>query len=282
GLEILDANKSREIEPFISCANSLWVPQSGIIDYRMITQALKIFLNSQGVQFIFNSKFLNLVQKNSHVVLEHSLGDLECNYLLNTCGLFSDTVAQKCGIFPDIQIIPFRGEYFKINNNKSKLINGLIYPVPDMRFPFLGVHITKMMDGEVHCGPNAVLALAREGYSWKDINFFDLYKITKYSGSWKLFYKYYDVGLKEVFRSLNKSIFLNSLQKMMPSLELEDLITCSSGVRAQAVSKDGKIVDDFVIHESFKQIHVLNAPSPAATSCFSLGNTIAEKIFKNL
>ena len=187
-----------------------------------------------------------------------------------------------CAIDPGLQIIPFRGEYYKLKKAKEYLIKNLIYPVPDIRFPFLGVHFTRMIKGGVEAGPNAVLAFKREGYTRKDFSAIDMLEMIAYSGFWKMASKYYRMGIGEFYRSLNKKAFVKALQKLVPEVEYDDLVQGGAGVRAQAVDPNGNLTDDFRIVESDKMIHVLNAPSPAATASISIGRTIASKVKENL
>jgi L-2-hydroxyglutarate oxidase len=205
-------------------------------------------------------------------------GEFRTKFLVNCAGLYSDKVAKICGVNPSLKIIPFRGEYYKLKKEKGHLVKNLIYPVPDTRFPFLGVHFTRMIKGGVEAGPNAVLAFKREGYSHKDFSATEILEMAAYSGFWKMAAKYYKMGIGEFYRSLNKNAFVKALQKLVPEIELDDLTQGGAGVRAQAVEPNGNLVDDFRIIEAEKMIHVLNAPSPAATASISIGRTIAQKV----
>ncbi len=194
--------------------------------------------------------------------------------------MYCDRIAKLCGVNPGLQIVPFRGEYYKLKKEKEYLVNNLIYPVPDPRFPFLGVHFTRMMKGGVEAGPNAVLAFKREGYSKKDFSIGDVSQMIFYPGFWKMASKYYKMGFEEFYRSFNKKAFVKALQKLVPSIQEDDIEPGGAGVRAQALEPDGKLVDDFRIVEADKMVHVLNAPSPAATASLSIGKTIAEIVKK--
>jgi L-2-hydroxyglutarate oxidase len=217
---------------------------------------------------------------NRELVLVTTKGEFKTKFLVNCGGLHSDKIAKLCGVKPDLQIIPFRGEYFKIKKEKEYLVKNLIYPVPDPQFPFLGVHFTRMINGGVEAGPNAVLAFKREGYSKKDFSLNDVSRMFLYSGFWKMASKYYRMGFGEFYRSFSKKAFVKALQKLVPEIQLDDIEPGGAGVRAQALEPDGKLVDDFRIIETNRMVHVLNAPSPAATASLSIGRTVAN-IVKN-
>ncbi|RPI72312.1 MAG: L-2-hydroxyglutarate oxidase, partial [Ignavibacteriales bacterium] len=221
------------------------------------------------------------VKKSNHLIVETTKGEFETKLLINCGGLQSDRIARKCGLNPDVKIIPFRGEYYKLKKEKEHLVKNLIYPVPDPKFPFLGVHFTRMIKGGVEAGPNAVLAFKRNGYGYSDISFGDLAEMFFYPGFIRMIKQHYVMGINEFRRSLNKSLFAKALQKLVPSIENDDILPGGSGVRAQALDRNGKLVDDFRIIETEKQVHVLNAPSPAATASLSIGNYIADIVVKN-
>jgi L-2-hydroxyglutarate oxidase len=210
-------------------------------------------------------------------VIETSHGEFEARFIINCAGLFSDRVARFSGLKPSAKIIPFRGEYYELVPERRYLVKSLVYPVPSPDFPFLGVHFTRMIDDSVHVGPNAVLAFKREGYRWTDINW-DLFEILTFSGFWKLARKYYREGMTEVVRSLSKRAFVKSLQELIPEVTEDDLIPTHSGVRAQALMPDGKLVDDFLIMKGKNSIHVCNAPSPGATASLEIGRFIANQL----
>ncbi len=207
-----------------------------------------------------------------------SRGDIKSKFLVNCGGLYSDRIAKTCGVNPGLQIIPFRGEYYKLIEEKQHLVKNLIYPVPNPKFPFLGVHFTRMIKGGVEAGPNAVLAFKREGYNKTDFSFKDVSALLTYPGFWKMVSKYYKMGFGEFYRSFSRNAFVKALQKLVPDLLLSDIATSGSGVRAQALEPNGKLVDDFRIAEAERMVHVLNAPSPAATASISIGNTIAKMV----
>ena len=210
------------------------------------------------------------------LVLETSTETLRCRHLINCAGLQCDRVARMCGRQPGIKIIPFRGDYYELSPKRSSLVRNLIYPVPDPEFPFLGVHFTRMIHGGVEAGPNAVLALAREGYRKSSFSSTDTSDLLMYGGFWKLALRHWQMGLGEIYRSLSKRAFVAALQKLVPELRLEDVSASGAGVRAQAVKPNGQLVDDFHIEQDNRMIHVLNAPSPAATASISIGESIAE------
>ena len=201
-----------------------------------------------------------------------------CEFLINCAGLFSDEIARMDGMSPNVRIIPFRGEYYKIRDTKNSILNNMIYPLADPDLPFLGIHLTKTANGEIEAGPNAVLAFSKEGYKWTDINLVDLTKVLTYPGMIKLGKKYLKTGLSEMYRSLNKKVFVKEIQKLINGISSDDIIQIPSGVRAQAVDQDGNLLDDFLFEEGNSSLHVLNSPSPAATASLAIGESIASKI----
>jgi len=280
GIKKLSADEIKVYEPHVKGISGLFVPQTGIVDYTKVTNAYaKIFLENDGV-IETNCKFLSLKIINRELILVTTKGEFKTKFLVNCGGLHSDQIAKLCGVKPGLQIVPFRGEYFKIKKEKEYLVKNLIYPVPDPQFPFLGVHFTRMINGGVEAGPNAVLAFKREGYSKKDFSLNDVSRMFLYSGFWKMALKYYLMGFGEFYRSFSKKSFVKALQKLVPEIQLDDLEPGGAGVRAQALEPDGKLVDDFRIIEDNRMVHVLNAPSPAATASLSIGRTVA-KIVKN-
>jgi L-2-hydroxyglutarate oxidase len=214
-------------------------------------------------------------REGAELVLDTTAGEVRCRTLVNCAGLQSDRVARLCGVEPGVQIVPFRGEYFELVPEKTHLVKNLIYPVPDPRFPFLGVHFTRMVGGGVECGPNAVLALRREGYRFGDVSLRDVAEMLRFPGFWKMAWEYWRTGVQEVCRSLSKRLFWLSLRRLIPELRMDDIRPAGAGVRAQAVDRDGKLVDDFRIVTAERMVHVLNAPSPAATASLSIGRHIA-------
>jgi (S)-2-hydroxyglutarate dehydrogenase len=279
GLDIkeLCAGAAREIEPYVNCVGALQVPSTGIVDYKTVAEKIGKLLTDFGVDIFLNCKVDDLKENYLGYTIETSKGDFETKYLISAVGLFSDRIAIKAGFDPDMKIIPFRGEYWHLKKSKQYYVNNLIYPVPNPNFPFLGVHLTRLIDGSVHAGPNAVLAFGREGYTWGKINGHDLLETLTFPGFWKLATKYIGEGSKEMYRSIFKSAFLKSVQELVPEIQSEDLIRGEAGVRAQAMRLDGKLLDDFHLLERKNGIFVLNAPSPAATACIEIGKYIANR-----
>ena len=286
GLRIVDREEMGEIEPFVEGTKALYAPKTGIVDYRKVADVYSEKVQSLGGKIQFNSEVKNIIP-NSHgsdgtnYTVETASGEIETKYLINCAGLHSDSIAAISGVNPGLRIVPFRGEYYTLAKSSEHMVKGLIYPVPDPSFPFLGVHLTQTMKGWVEAGPNAVLALKREGYRKRDFSFVDFGRTVTFPGFWKMSLKSWKVGLWEMNRSLRKDVFLNSLRKLMPSLKKSDLAPGGSGVRAQAVHRDGTLLDDFRIDESATAVHVLNAPSPGATSSLVIGNYIADKAEAN-
>lgn len=281
GIRKLNSTELKEYEPHVSGLEGLYIPETGIVDYYEVTEMYAKIILENGCNVKTNSRFLRLNSDKNLLVLETTSGEYKAKFLVNCAGLYSDKVARICGVNPGLKIIPFRGEYYKLRKEKEYLVKNLIYPVPDPQFPFLGVHFTRMIKGGVEAGPNAVLAFKREGYSHKDFSAADILEMAAYSGFWKMAAKYYKMGIGEFYRSFNKKAFVKALQKLVPEIEEDDLIKGGAGVRAQAVDPKGNLIDDFRIVEAEKMIHVLNAPSPAATASISIGRTIAALVRKN-
>jgi len=275
GIQKLTPDEIKEHEPHVEGLAGLFVPQTGIVDYSQVNEKYGELIREQGGEIRTNARVTEVVQGADSLVLETESGPVSCKYLINCGGLQSDRVARMCGADPGLHIVPFRGEYYELVDESKSLVNNLIYPVPDPEFPFLGVHYTRMIDGSVEAGPNAVLALKRNGYEKFSFSPKDTFDIFTYGGFWKMAWKYWIDGFGEIYRSLSKSAFVKALQKLIPELEYDDVTPAGSGVRAQALEPDGSLVDDFRIVQSEKMIHVLNAPSPAATASLSIGNTIA-------
>jgi (S)-2-hydroxyglutarate dehydrogenase len=287
GLEIIGTERLKELEPHAIGIKGLRVPETGIIDYKKVAEAYAARVRAAEGDIRLSQKVLGILEGRQEIVLQSSGGDYRTNYLINCCGLQSDIVAKMmktlnaAGRSEEHRIIPFRGEYYKIAPERQFLVRNLIYPVPDPTFPFLGVHFTRMAKGGVEAGPNAVLALAREGYRHTDVNFGDLWQTASFKGFWAMTGKYWQTGFGELYRSLSKPAFVRALQKLVPEIRQNDLVPGGAGVRAQAVSARGALVDDFVIKESRNAIHVLNAPSPGATASLAIGKAITEMAAKN-
>jgi (S)-2-hydroxyglutarate dehydrogenase len=285
GLEIIGPERMKELEPHAIGVKGLYVPQTGIIDYTKVAAAYADKIRSAGGNIRLSQRVVGILER-PELVLQTSGGDYRTKHLINCGGLHSDLIAKmmRASNEPDAEdhrIIPFRGEYYKIARERQFLVRNLIYPVPDPAFPFLGVHFTRMAKGGVEAGPNAVLALAREGYRHTNINLKDLLQTVSFRGFWAMTGKYWQTGFGELYRSLSKSAFVRALQKLIPEIRDSDLVAGGAGVRAQAVSASGALVDDFVIKQSRSAIHVLNAPSPGATASLAIGQSIAEMAAKN-
>jgi (S)-2-hydroxyglutarate dehydrogenase len=285
GLEIIGPERLKELEPHATGIKGLYVPETGIVDYRKVAAVYAEKIRDAGGDIRLSQRVVGILDRPEEIVLQTSGGDYRTKHLINCCGLQSDIVAQMMGgannSEEEHRIIPFRGEYYKIAPERQFLVRNLIYPVPDPTFPFLGVHFTRMARGGVEAGPNAVFAYAREGYRHTDINLSDLWRTISFKGFWAITGKYWQTGFGELYRSLSKSAFVRALQKLLPEIRESDLVPGGAGVRAQAVSASGALVDDFVIKQSRKAIHVLNAPSPGATASLAIGQQICEMAEKN-
>jgi (S)-2-hydroxyglutarate dehydrogenase len=268
----------REYEPHVSSIAGVHVASTGIADYRAVCLKYAEIATSQGADLKLNTKVLQLIKTSSGYTLETNQGSFNTAFLVNCAGLQCDRIAELTGIKPSAKIIPFRGEYYELTPEKRYLVKGLIYPVPDPSFPFLGVHFTRMADGTVHAGPNAVLSLKREGYNKTDFDLRDAIDTLTYPGFWKLAAKHPSQGTQEILRSILKPLFVKSLQRLIPEVTAEDLIPTHAGVRAQALQSDGKLVDDFLIVPDENALHILNAPSPAATASLEIGRSIAQQL----
>lgn len=274
----LSADEVKEIEPHVSCLAGVQVPSTGIVDFVGVCRKLADLIIAQGGELRLQTKLQNFRINGSWSVLETSKGSLEARQVINCAGLHSDRVARLAGAEPGARIVPFRGEYYELKPERRSLVRGLIYPVPDPSFPFLGVHFTRMIDGSVHAGPNAVLSLKREGYHRTSFNLRDFLDTMTYAGFWRLAAKHAKSGLEEMHRSFSKKAFVRSLQKLIPEIREEDLVPGEAGVRAQALRPDGGMVDDFLIVHSPSATHVCNAPSPAATASLEIARVITENI----
>ena len=274
----ITAEQVKEIEPYVTCLAGIQVFTTGIVDYKQVCQKYGELIQSQGGEISLGTKVEKMIQTDKSQILETNKGKFETKFTINCAGLYSDRIAQLANANPGAKIIPFRGEYYELVPEKRYLVKGLIYPVPNPAFPFLGVHFTRMIDGSVHAGPNAVLSLKREGYKKTDFDLRDFSEMIAYPGLWKLAAKYADEGIQEIIRSFSKAAFVRSLQQLIPEVQAEDVVPAGAGVRAQALMNDGKLVDDFLIIEGKNTLHVCNAPSPAATSSIEIGKAIAQKI----
>ena len=292
GLKRISAAALPQYEPYVTGLKGLWVPQTGIIDYVQVAHKLAGLIKDMGGEIKLDSRVVNIQQQHtanprSHphsnailVSTEHEV--LDARIVVGCAGLYSDQVARFTEPNLDLRIIPFRGEYYELKPDKHYLVKNLIYPVPDPSFPFLGVHFTRMIKGGVEAGPNAVLAFAKEGYKKLDVNLKELYSSLSWPGFQKIAFRYWDKGLGEMYRSFSKAAFTRALQKLIPDIRQEDLIPGGAGVRAQASSRNGGLIDDFYITENRTGIYVCNAPSPAATSSLAIGETVSKRVMERL
>ncbi len=274
GLRMLAPAELREIEPHARALRALHSPNTAIVDYSAVAGALAATLERRGVQLLTGARVHGITRSDAILRLETTRGAVAAGNVVNCAGLYADAVARLMGVRPDVQIIPFRGEYYTLRPERQ-IVRGLVYPVPDPEFPFLGVHFTKRISGEIEAGPNAVLAFAREGYGLRQVNVAELLGVLSYRGFWAMARRYWRTGTYEFYRSLSKRAFVHALQRLVPEVRESDLAPGGAGVRAQAVSPDGSLVDDFEITETANAIHVLNAPSPAATASLAIGKHIA-------
>jgi L-2-hydroxyglutarate oxidase len=274
----ISAGQVREIEPHVNCLAGIKVPTTGIVNFRRVCLKLAELVRAAGGTVQCGARVERIEERAGHYVLQTAHGVFESRFLITCAGLHSDRVARLAGVDPGAKIVPFRGEYYELVPGKRHLVKTLIYPVPNPAFPFLGVHLTRMIDGTIHAGPNAVLAFAREGYHKTDINLRDLCETLTFGGFWKMARKNLDEGLKEMHRSISKAAFLRSLQQLIPEIRSEDIVSAHAGVRAQALLPDGHLVDDFLIMKGRNALHVCNAPSPAATASLEIGKAIAAQV----
>lgn len=272
----VSTSELREHEPHVAGVAGLWVPYTGIINYRRVAEKYAELVQAHGGEVRTGTRFLTLRRDDSTLVAETTAGPIAARNLIACAGLQADRVARQCGLNPQVRVVPFRGEYYQLLPHRQSLVRNLIYPVPDPRLPFLGVHFTRLIDGGVEAGPNAVLALSRHGYSWTRISPRDIASFLAYRGFWRMSRRFWRTGLGEVRRSLSKRAFVDALRKLVPELMPDDIVPAGSGVRAQAIAPDGKLVDDFLVVQAERMIHVLNAPSPAATASLSIGAHIAD------
>ena len=277
-VKVLEKSDILTLEPYCKFDNALHVPQAGVVDYGVVTKKLASKFQSLGGTIEYFQKIKSIKTNNDLKILESNNSIFQSEFLINCAGLYSDNIAQLDNVEPELRIIPFRGEYFTITEEKSHLVNNMIYPISNPDLPFLGIHLTKTVDNKIEAGPNAVLAFAKEGYDWSKINISEFSKTIFYSGMWKLGRRYFSTGISEMYRSLNKDVFLREILKYIPDITKKDLTPRIAGVRAQAVGKDGSLIDDFVFERKEQSLHVLNAPSPAATASLAIGEHIVKEI----
>jgi (S)-2-hydroxyglutarate dehydrogenase len=276
GLQSIGSEELREIEPHARGLRALVVPSTGITDYAAVCAKYAELIQAQGGEIRTSTAVTGLRQLASEIAVETSGPAFSTNYLINCAGLFSDRISRMAGQKPDVMIVPFRGEYYDLIPERSSLVRALIYPVPDPRFPFLGVHFTRRINGSVDAGPNAVFAFRREGYRRTDFNLNDMASSFAFPGFWRMAAQHWRSGLDEFRRSFSKAAFVRALQGLIPEVSEKDLVPGSSGVRAQALKRDGSLVDDFQFVPSRRMLHVLNVPSPAATASIAIGGVIGE------
>jgi L-2-hydroxyglutarate oxidase len=276
GMKRLDGTALKEYEPHVSGLAGLWVPQTGIVDYTEVSRRYAYLIRQAGGIIQTGRRVIGCQVRTDELVLQTSRGDLHCRHLINCGGLQSDRLARLCGVDPGLKIVPFRGEYYELLPGRHSLVKNLIYPVPDPQFPFLGVHFTRTIHGGVEAGPNAVLAFKREGYRQTSFSLRDSWETLIYPGFWRLATNYWRMGLGEFYRSFSRQAFVRALQRLVPELTTADVRRAGAGVRAQALEPNGSLADDFRLVRARRMIHVLNAPSPAATASLSIGRTIAE------
>lgn len=277
GLAMIGPERLQELEPHATGLRALQVPSTGIIDFSRVAQTYAQLVHDRGGNILLNHQVQTLRHTQGKLVLETTGDAIQTTCLINCGGLFCDRLVRLVGAQPKLQIVPFRGEYYTLATQRHGLVNNLIYPVPDPALPFLGVHFTRTIDGMVEAGPNAVLALAREGYRKSDFNWRDTRESLSFPGFWGMARKYWRTGLGEMYRSFSKRAFLSALQRLLPDLAESDLQPGGSGVRAQAIASSGALVDDFVISQTGNALHVLNAPSPGATASLAIGRMIVER-----
>jgi len=276
GLRLVDQDELAELEPHVRGVAALFAPKTGIVNYQDVSRVYADKVQAAGAEIHLNSKVESFERHNGLIYVETENGEFVAKNIINCAGLHSDRIARLMGVDPGLHIIPFRGEYYTIKKEREYLVKHLIYPVPDPAFPFLGVHFTHNMKGYVEAGPNAVLAMRREGYRKRDFSIGDSWETFTFGGFWKMTARDWKTGFYEVNRSLRKSVFIKDLQKMIPEIQKSDLGAGGSGVRAQAVDNHGNLLDDFRIAQTEGAVHVLNAPSPGATSSLVIGNKVAD------
>ena len=281
-VRIIDSQELKDLEPHAAGIKAIHVPSTGIINYTSVVDELAKQIIKRGGEIKTKAIVKGFVRKSGECIVNTQTYDYPTGLVINCAGLYSDKIAQLAGENSSISIIPFRGEYYVLKPESRHLVNSLIYPVPDPKFPFLGVHFTRRIDGSVEAGPNAVLATAREGYRRRDFSFQETWELLTNPGFWKIGRNYWKTGMGEYTRSLFKPLFVKALKNLVPAIQGSDLVPGGSGVRAQAMDRTGKLLDDFCIVQSERFIHVLNAPSPAATASFAIGSKIAAQAFQNI
>jgi L-2-hydroxyglutarate oxidase LhgO len=280
GLEVVSGERVKEIEPHVAAIKALWAPNTGIVNFVKVAEVYRKKVEAKGGEINFNARLHRVVRSGGETTLETGNGAISARYVINCAGLHCDAVARMMGVKTDVRVVPFRGEYFSLTKDAERLVKGLIYPVPDPAFPFLGVHFTRTMKGFTEAGPNAVLAMAREGYRKRNFSPGDFWGTLAWPGFWRMARRDWKTGFMEINRSFRKGVFVRDLQRLIPEVKSADLVPGGSGVRAQAVDRTGKLLDDFRIEQTDNAVHVLNAPSPGATSSLVIGRYIVDMAAK--
>ncbi len=280
--EMIGAERLGELEPHTAGLRAIHVPEAGIVDYREVCRKLAELISQRGAEIRFGHRVCAIRQSDREVVVETTEGEVAGDLLVNCTGLHCDRVTRMGGVRPDAKIVPFRGEYYELTSEATHLCRNLIYPTPDPKFPFLGVHFTRMIHGGVECGPNAVLAFAREGYRKRDINLRDLCESLTYMGFLRMASRHWRTGMGEMWRSFSKQAFVKALSRLLPAIRAEHLVAAPAGVRAQALSPDGTLVDDFLVQPNARIVNVGNAPSPAATASLNVGSLVVDRLVERI
>jgi L-2-hydroxyglutarate oxidase LhgO len=280
--EMIGAERLGELEPHAAGLRAIHVPEAGIVDYREVCRKLAELIGQRGAEIRFGHRVCAVRQSDREVVVETTGGEVAGDLLVNCTGLHCDRVTRMGGVRPEAKIVPFRGEYYELTSEAAHLCRNLIYPTPDPKFPFLGVHFTRMIHGGVECGPNAVLAFAREGYRKRDINLRDLCESLTYTGFLRMALRHWRTGMGEMWRSFSKQAFVKALSRLLPAIRAEHLVAAPAGVRAQALSPDGTLVDDFLVQSNARVVNVGNAPSPAATASLNIGSLVVDRLVERI
>ena len=282
GMRLLNREQMREIEPHVGGVAGLHVPQEGIVDYAKVSEALQKQIEAKGGAVVLGAKVTALQLRDGEWRIDSTAGEHMADFVINCAGLHCDRLSMLAGEKREVRIVPFRGEYYRIRPERQHLVRNLIYPVPDPQFPFLGVHYTRLIHGGIEAGPNAVLALAREGYRKTDVKLADVWDVLTFSGLWRFLAKHKRMSWDELRRSFSRRLFCESLQRLVPEIQVADLAPGGAGVRAQAMSPDGNLLQDFCLLNRPRALHVLNAPSPAATAALAIGEEIANLVAREL
>jgi L-2-hydroxyglutarate oxidase len=280
GLDVqkIGPQELKEIEPHVKGLAGICVPSTGVVNYQRVSETFTNLIKAQGGELRLNTRVEKLIPSAHGIAIESTQGTFQTRFLINCAGLHSDRVARLGQVKTGMKIVPFRGEYYELKPEKRYLVKNLIYPVPNPNFPFLGVHFTRMIGGEIHAGPNAVLSLKREGYKKTDFDWRDFVEVMTYPAFWKLAANYWRDGFDEIVRSLSKAAFVRSLQRLIPEIQADDIVPAPAGVRAQALMDDGRLMDDFLIIPGHHSVHVCNAPSPAATASIQIGRAVVAQL----